>query len=742
LDVFSELNENQARAVCHETGPALVLAGAGSGKTRVLTRRLAHLVFDRGVSPERILAITFTNKAAREMRERCEALLRRDVGGMWIGTFHATCLRILRREARHLGYRPGFTIFDRSDQRTTIRQILRDLDMNEKEWEPARIIQRISRAKNDLRTPGDLAGSDYYEQRIAPVYRRYVDDLREYNAMDFDDLIMLTIRLFLDHPEILRRYAQRFLHLLVDEYQDTNHAQYRLVKMLAEEHRNVFAVGDADQSIYGWRGADMSNILNFTGDFPDAEIYRLEQNYRSTDAILRAAQKIIVCNAARLDRDLWTERRGGEPVTLYCGHSEEMEARFVVSCIQQLALEENRPWSDFGVLYRTNAQSRLFEMTCRERGVPYEIVGSQRFFERAEIKDALALLRLLVNPDDWPSFERIINKPRRGIGAATLEKLRRIADEGDMDAFQLLERLDEVPGLNRKQKTSLGDFHAALGDILGALDSLEPAEILWRVLEDSGYLAFIAEAGGVEAISRRENLDELVSAARGFTVEGEQDAAWVGEETGRQALAAFLSSLALLTSEDEAEVASSRVTLMTLHSAKGLEFPVVFLVGMEEGLFPHARALEDPGQLEEERRLCYVGMTRAQDRLFLTYATSRRRFGGPPEPTLPSRFIDEIGPDHLVTLQPEERERPRTQVRGPRDRIRIASAHPGGQAPSRRAPNDLKAGEQVEHKVFGTGRVVGVKALENDHELNIVFDEHGLKTLLASLAPLQKVARD
>ncbi len=738
MNIFDGLNENQAKAVAHGEGPALVVAGAGSGKTRVLTRRLAHLIYDKNVDPRSILALTFTNKAAREMRERCSSILTDEPRGMWVGTFHAMCLRILRREADVLGYRPGFTIFDRTDQRTTVKRILKDLDMNDKEWEPRSIIHRISMAKNDLRTPADLESSDYYEQRIAPVYRRYLSDLREYNAMDFDDLIMLTTRLFTEHPEILKRYSSRFQHILVDEYQDTNHAQYRLVKLLAGVHRNVFAVGDADQSIYGWRGADMSNILNFESDFPDAAIYRLEQNYRSTETILSAAQRIIIRNERRLERDLWTERSGGEPVVLYRAQSEETEARFVVSCIQQLAREEHRPWSDFAVLYRTNAQSRLFEMSCRERGVPYEIIGSQRFFERSEIKDALALLRLLVNPEDWPSFERIINKPRRGVGAATLARLRDFAESRDVDALQLLCAVGDIPGLNQKQRAALAGFGAALGNVGDDLPGLEPAEVLWRLLEETGYLSFIAEAGGVESISRRENLDELVAAARSFRSEIEAGVVDADGVTGSEALAAFLASLALISSEDEVDGPESKATLMTLHSAKGLEFPVVFLVGMEEGLFPHSRSLEDPAQLEEERRLCYVGMTRAEDRLILTHAASRRRFGAPPEPSLPSRFLDEIGTECLVEMGNDLAEDMRRDP-GPK-RTRIPSGRPRQVKPSK--GNIPEPGDSIEHRVFGTGRVVGKKDVDDDVELNVVFEEHGLKTLLASLAPIRKLRKD
>ncbi len=738
MDLLNGLNDDQTRAVSHGEGPALVLAGAGSGKTRVLTRRLAHLIFARGVNPYSILAITFTNKAAREMRQRCEELLGTDVSGMWIGTFHATCLRILRKEAHHLGYKPGFTVFDRTDQRTAIRRILKDLDMNEKEWDPRGIIERISRAKNDLRTPGDMEVSDYYERQIADVYRRYIRDLREYNAMDFDDLISLTSTLFIEHPETLQLYSTKFRHVLVDEYQDTNHAQYRLVKMLAGSHRNVFAVGDADQSIYGWRGADMANILNFERDFPEAAVYRLEQNYRSTEAILRAAQRIIVKNAERLERDLWTERSGGDPVILYRAHSEEMEARFVVSSIQQLAREENRPWSDFAVLYRINAQSRLLEMACRERGVPYEILGSQRFFERAEIKDALSLLRLVVNPDDWPSFERVVNKPRRGAGPVTLEKLRSHAEREELDAVGAARSAPDISGLNQKQRTALKTFAETLVSVRSGIDSLEPADALWRLLDETGYLTFISEGGGVEAMSRRENLDELVAAARGFGQEVEAGEVDVDESRGLEALSAYLASLALLTSEDELDVSDSKVTLMTLHSAKGLEFPVVFLVGLEEGLFPHSRSLEDPSQLEEERRLCYVGMTRAQDRLVLSYAASRGRYGGPPEPSLASRFIEEIGSEHLVEAEPREarevtksRQSRRTMIRAG---IGIAPAKPKTPSPD---PGDL-----VEHKVFGRGKVVGKKSIDGDEELNVVFDDHGLKTLVASLAPMHKVERD
>ncbi|MFO8060363.1 MAG: UvrD-helicase domain-containing protein, partial [Bacillota bacterium] len=474
MELLEELNSVQREAVLHDAGPALVLAGAGSGKTRVLTRRLAHLIADRGVSPFSVLAITFTNKAAREMKERCEALIGQGVRHMWIGTFHAACLRILRSNVSRVGYRPGFVIYDSGEQRAVVREAMKKLNISEKKLDPRAVLNAISRAKNRLRGPSDLESDSYpYRREVTEIYRQYQQLLQGYNAMDFDDLLARTVALLRDDPEVLSHYQEKFEHVLVDEYQDTNNVQYRLVKLLSGKHRNLFAVGDSDQSIYGWRGADINNILNFEADFPEAKIYRMEENYRSTRLILRAAQRMIQCNERRQEKDLWTRRTGGDPICLYRASSGEEEALFVVSYIEQLVREGHHRWADFGVLYRVHAQSRLLEETCIRRGVPYRMFGGQRFYDRSEVRDAIAMLRLLVNGEDWVSLRRVINRPRRGVGPATVEKLESFAAERGHDIYRTLDLVDEIPGLRGAQKRGVEDFARILGRVREEMHNCE-----------------------------------------------------------------------------------------------------------------------------------------------------------------------------------------------------------------------------------------------------------------------------
>ncbi len=727
MNLLEELNSVQREAVLHHEGPALVLAGAGSGKTRVLTRRLAHLISDRGVSPFSLLAITFTNKAAREMKERCEGLIGANVQHMWIGTFHAVCLRILRSNVSRTGYRPGFVISNSREQRSVVREAMKELNISEKRLDPRAVLNAISTAKNRLQGPADLEGGSYpYMREVTEIYRRYQKLLRGYNAMDFDDLLARTVTLLRDDPEVLSYYQEKFAHILVDEYQDTNHVQYRLVNLLSGGSRNVFAVGDSDQSIYGWRGADINNILNFEADFPDARIYRMEENYRSTEPILRAAQRMIRCNERRQEKDLWTRRSGGDPVCFYQASSGEEEARFVITYIEQLVRDGHHRWADFGVLYRTHAQSRLLEETCIRRGVPYRMFGGQRFYDRAEVMDAIAMMRLLVNGNDWVSLRRVINNPRRGVGAVTVQRIEDFAGSGGHDIYETLDRIDEVDGMRGAQKRGVEAFGRVLQRVRSEMPTSEPAELLKMFLLESGYLD---QLEGPEGQSKRENLDELIGSAdtfvrdlRGGRIPGGADLS----EQGEEAVAAFLSTVALLTDADEYAEGGGEITLGTLHSAKGLEFPAVFIVGMEEGLFPHSRSMESVEQLEEERRLCYVGMTRAQDRLVLTCAGMRTLYGETSR-TIPSRFLGEIGEERLSEVGP-----------------------PGGgqRTPSQERPTmganekDLEVfapGVKVRHGVWGEGTVVQQKRADGDLELTIVFSEGGLRTVVAEQAPLKRV---
>ncbi len=735
MELLEELNGVQREAVLHDAGPALVLAGAGSGKTRVLTRRLAHLIRERGVSPFSVLAITFTNKAAREMKERCEELIGERVQHMWIGTFHAICLRILRSNVHRVGYRPGFVIYDQREQRTVVREAMKELNISEKRLDPAAVLHAISRAKNRLRGPSDLESGQYpFMREVTEIYRRYQKLLRGYNAMDFDDLLARTVTLLRDDSGMLAHYQKQFQHVLVDEYQDTNHVQYRLVKLLSAGYRSVFAVGDSDQSIYGWRGADINNILNFEADFPEARIYRMEENYRSTEPILRAAQRMIRCNERRQEKDLWTRRSGGDPVCFYRAPSGEEEARFVVSYIEQLVREGHHRWADFAVLYRTHAQSRLLEETCIRRGVAYRIFGGQHFYERSEVTDAIAMMRLLVNGDDWISLRRVINRPRRGVGPATMQRLEDFAAGGGYDIYETLDRVDQIDGIRGAQRRGVDSFAGVLGRVRAEIETSEPAELLRMFLLESGYLD---QLEGVEGESRRENLDELIGSADVFIRDlrgGRIPGAGALADQGEEAVAAFLSTVALLTDADEHAEEAGEITLLTLHSAKGLEFPAVFIVGMEEGLFPHVRSMDSPEQLEEERRLCYVGMTRAQDRLILTCADVRSMYGETSR-TIPSRFLGEIGEEKLAAVGSPG------GGRGGPGASRDAS--PRGQRQNRqdRARENFAPGVKVRHRVWGEGTVVQHKRAEGDLELTIVFVEEGLKTVVADQAPLERVRR-
>ncbi len=676
--LLSGLNEAQREAVTHAGGPLLVLAGAGSGKTRVLARRAAWLVAG-GEEPRGVLCITFTNKAAREMRERVAALVGPGALDMWVSTFHAACARLLRQEADEIGFPRNYTILDEDDQRDLVREVLADLNLSERRWPVGMVLSLLSRAKDRLETPEDMArrGGEG-DEALARIYAAYQEKLRRHDALDFGDLILYAVQLLEGRAEVLARYRRRFRHVLVDEYQDTNHAQYRLVRALAGEHRRLFCVGDADQAIYGWRGADYGNILHFTRDFPDARVVRLEENYRSTAAILSVADQVIRHNRLRPERSLRPRREGGRRPVWWTARDELHEAALVAEEMVRLHLEEGRPWGHFAVLYRTHAQSRVLEEVLLRRGVPYVIVGGFRFYERREVKDVLAYLRLVVNPRDRLSFQRVVNAPRRGIGPATLARLESFALARGLELEEALARVGEVPGIMPPQARALAGFHELILELRRQAAALPVYELLQEVMARTGYRRWLLEEFGDEGLSRTENLDELLTVAREFErgalaaadggtagrdgappagegATGQDGARPAGEgaEAGLDAVARFLETVALASGADE-ETGGERVSLMTLHAAKGLEFPVVFLTGLEEGVFPHLRSLESQEGLEEERRLFYVGLTRARDLLYLLDARCRTLHGAPRD-NVPSRFLAEFDPDLVERRTAEDR---------------------------------------------------------------------------------------
>ena len=637
------LNPPQREAVVHGSGPLLVLAGAGSGKTRVLTHRVAHLVASGRAKPSEILAITFTNKAASEMRDRVEGLVGRMVRIMWVMTFHSACARILRAEAERLGYTRRFSIYDDADTLRLTKRCLDELSIDPKRFAPRAVKTQISNAKNQLTDASgyrEQVGS-FFEQTVADVYELYEKRIHEMNAMDFDDLLFRTVNLLELFPEVAAKYQQTFRWLLVDEYQDTNHAQYRLLQLLAGKQRNVCVVGDDDQSIYGFRGADINNILDFERDFPGAAVVKLEQNYRSTQTILSAANAVVANNQGRKPKQLWTESKGGEPVRVRLLDDEHEEARYVASEIEQLA-EEGVAHDQIAVFYRTNAQSRVLEDTLVRVGTSYQVIGGTKFYERAEIKDALAYLTMLVNPSDTVSFQRIVNTPKRGIGQTSQARVLAHANSVGRPVLEVASVPEEVPGLGAAAIKALDRFGSILERLRELAERSPVADLLDTLLTESGYMEALEAQRTIEAQGRIENLQELVGVA------GEFDSGWDAEH-GIEALAEFLQQLSLYSEQDGLREAEQLVTLMTLHNAKGLEYPAVFIIGCEEGVFPHSRSL-DEGNLEEERRLCYVGITRARSRLYLTCAQTRSLYGERSY-NIPSRFLDEL-PVELTDSEP------------------------------------------------------------------------------------------
>jgi DNA helicase-2/ATP-dependent DNA helicase PcrA len=727
--LLSGLNKEQQEAVKTTEGPLLIMAGAGSGKTRVLTHRIAYLMVEKAVNPYNILAITFTNKAAREMKERVGQLMGGAAEEVWISTFHSMCVRILRRDIDRIGFNRNFTILDSTDQQSVIKGILKDKNLDSKKFDPRSILGSISSLKNELIDPeaySKQAGS-LYERVVSEVYEEYQKRLRKNQSLDFDDLIMTTIHLFKRVPDVLEYYQRKFQYIHVDEYQDTNKAQYVLVKLLASRFQNLCVVGDSDQSIYRWRGADISNILSFEKDYPNAHVILLEQNYRSTKRILQAANEVIKNNINRKPKKLWTENPEGQKIVYYRAGNEQAEAQFVAGKIKELVDSGKRKLSDFAILYRTNAQSRVVEEVLMKSNIDYTIVGGIKFYDRKEIKDILAYLRLIANPDDDISLLRVINVPKRGIGSTSMDKIARYAQENDLSLFQALEEADFI-GLSPKITKAVLEFRDLIKGYTQMQEYLSVTELVEEVLDKSGYRDMLKAEKTLEAQSRLENIDEFLSVTKGFE-----------ENSEDKSLIAFLTDLALVADIDrldEEETDQQSVVLMTLHSAKGLEFPVVFLIGMEEGVFPHSRSLTDEEEMEEERRLAYVGITRAEEELYLTNAEMRTLYGRTTMNPV-SRFIQEI-PEELLDEVEEKKTFPRFHshhsVSSREASIRQMPVSTGGEE------IDWKVGDKAKHKKWGIGTVVSVKGEKENMELDIAFPSPtGVKRLLAKFAPIQKV---
>ena len=751
------MNERQKEAVQYTQGPLLIMAGAGSGKTRVLTHRMAYILAEEEVHPWNILAITFTNKAAREMKERVSQLVGPQAEEMWVSTFHSMCVRILRRDIELLGYQRSFTICDPSEQQTAMKRILKKLDIDSEKYDYRMILNRISQAKNDLEDVEEFNKkyTGYVEQIIGKCYREYQKELAKSMTLDFDDLIMLTVQLFQKHPETLHYYQQKFQYIHVDEYQDTNHAQYHLVTMLAKKFKNICVVGDADQSIYGWRGADMSNILEFEKDYQNAKVVLLEQNYRSTKTILQAANHVIENNVNRKVKKLWTENEDGQPITYYRAQSEQDEGRYVLSQIQSL-LRDGYHYDDFAILYRTNAQSRVMEENLLKSNIPFRLVGGQRFFERLEIKDLLAYLRLIVNSQDDLSFRRIVNSPKRGIGATSLAKL---SDFAEVYQFSLLEASLQttLSPLSGKAAKALEKFATTIEELRKMQEFLSISEFVEQVIEKTGYLTSLEQQHTMEADARIENIQEFISVAKQF----EQDR--LEEESEESPLLQFLTDLSLVSDVDSDDGDGRMVTLMTLHAAKGLEFPVVFIIGLEEGIFPSSRSMMEHDDVEEERRLAYVGITRAEQKLFLTNAYSRLLYGRT-QTNRPSRFVLEIGEELFDSKQQQsygstsrqtasfgsktsssgslfDKYREKSQATAYQPKV----VQPSSIQPVRKqivAANDgavWKVGDKVMHKKWNVGTVVKVTGEGTNQEIDVAFAGMGIKRLLASFAPIKRI---
>ncbi|MCI6284594.1 DNA helicase PcrA [Selenomonas sp.] len=773
MDIFEGLNPMQKQAVEHMEGPLLIMAGAGSGKTKVLTCRIANLLA-HGVAPYRILAITFTNKAATEMKERAERMIGAAAKDVWLSTFHSFCARFLRREieATEL-YKKNFVIYDTSDSQAVIKDALKQLELDEKQYTPGSILNAISNAKNQLQGPRTFRklADGFFQQKVADVYDIYQKKLRDNNALDFDDLLMVSVTLLEENEDIREKYQRRFQYILVDEYQDTNGAQYQLTKILAAGHRNLCVVGDADQSIYGWRGADIRNIMDFENDYPDATTIKLEQNYRSTKTILAAANAVIEHNTERKKKALWTENPEGEKITTYQATDERDEAHFIATTMMKQKTIFNADYGDMAVLYRTNAQSRILEEGLMAAHIPYTMVGGLKFYDRKEIKDIVAYLRVIFNPLDDVSLLRIINVPKRGLGATSVAKLVDYAAVEELTLFDVISNPDmlaTIPGITARVKKPLELFTTFLFNTMATAGNLAMDDLIERVLDESGYKKELEEDKKPEAKDRLENLKEFVGMAKEFMKSEEQPT-----------LENFLAQLSLVSDIDNADMEDDRVTLMTLHAAKGLEFPIVFMAGMEEGVFPHSRTLMDVSQLEEERRTCYVGITRAERKLYLTYARTRMLYGHM-NANPPSRFLKEIPEEYLEQLVPRRNAygfanansygaqqqqhgvmafRPTASgaysgaARGTHFTGQPQSALAAMQSLAARNVNQKPAagvirpdmnvawrvGDKARHGKWGVGTVVSVKGEGEEVQLQIAFPGQGVKGLMQKYAPIEKV---
>lgn len=730
--IFDTLNDRQCEAVKHTEGPLLITAGAGSGKTKVLTCRIAHLL-ELGVAPYRILAITFTNKAAKEMKERVTNLVGAQADSIWLSTFHSFCAKLLRFEVDGFhGYTRNFTIYDSSDQLVLVKDCLKKLNLDDKQFMPRSVLGTISSAKNVLMDAKAFAAkaSDFYEQKVADVYALYQEKLRENNAVDFDDLLFLAVRLLQEKEDVREKYQSRFQYILVDEYQDTNHAQYALTKILAARWRNICVVGDADQSIYAWRGADIRNIIDFTRDYPDAASIKLEQNYRSTKTILHAANAVIDNNESRPKKTLWTENPAGNKIIHYQAQTEHDEADYIAGVIYNRHEISHEPYGDMAILFRTNAQSRVLEEKLMRYAIPYTMVGGTKFYDRKEIKDVLAYLRLLYNPEDSLSLTRIINVPKRNIGATTMEHVAAYAEEQGISLFEALSSTDEIP-VTKRARTSLENFAAMIFDLLNDIEGKDVLSLIETVIKQTGYGDMLDKEAehDPQGESRKENVGEFLSVAKDYM-----------DSNPDGNLQDFLENVALVSDVDDFESSDSKVTLMTLHAAKGLEFPVVFLTGLDEGLFPHSRTLLDPAQVEEERRLAYVGITRAERQLYVTNATTRTMYGRI-SAYMPSRFLAEIPPQlmedyHRKSAMPQSRT---TAVPG-KQRVSILTKPVASSLPKKHAVNDTFAkGDKVRHKIWGIGTVLDVIGEGTNMQMKIQFPTKGVRQVVVKYAPLEKI---
>lgn len=755
--LLSELDEQQREAVTAPDGPTMVFAGAGSGKTRVLTYRIAYLLLARRIPPHRIFAVTFTNKAADEMRQRLEGLVGKAIDAMWLGTFHAACARMLRQHGQVIGLPPDFVIYDEDDQRSLIKAIFKELNIDPDRFSVSAVHTAISDAKTEMVSPEELAevAETPFQQVVARVYRRYQEMLRQAKAVDFDDLLWLALKMLREHSHVADYYQTRFLHVLVDEYQDVNKPQHELTLLLSAKHRNLFVIGDDDQNIYSWRGSDVRLMLELPKRFPDIKIFTLEHNYRSTQTILDTAWYVIRHNKHRHEKRLQAVRKGGDPVVLFRAQDDHEEAAFVASVISEWVREGKNRYSDFAVIYRINAQSRPFEETFIRWGIPYRVVGALRFYERKEIKDIIAYLRILANPADEVSLLRIINLPPRGIGERTIERLRQFAAQRNMPILEAILSRDAMAFLDTRARMAVKGFADLVNSLKAQMDELTLPQLIQRIVDATGYTDYLIRSEGqLMAQERLENLSQLVAAAeRQFA-----------EVPASQSLHRFLEQLALLSPQDETNWQSDVVTLITAHSAKGLEFPVVFVVGLEEGLFPHARSLDDSWQLEEERRLFYVALTRAKDRAFLTYAQRRGWLTGKwgearYAPTEPSRFLNEVpltlldewrgvptpqGFLRMKEVEPAPSEKPSVQ-----EIVRSLPVHRAselvvpkqqiGEPKTRLRIEDVRVGMKVRHRQFGTGTIIAIEPDENLPMVVVKFDDLsvGEKRLALEFAPLE-----